>query len=459
MRLFTRQPGCPRACGEDAGHRAITNSRRQLRANVSWMLAGNVWQGFTQWLLVVALAKLGTIEMVGNFTLGLAIGLPILMFGTLSLRSIQVTDGGHSYRFLDYLFLRFLSLIAALLLIVGISVWAHYSLALIVAIALISAAKMGEFLSDVFYGLLQREERMAGIAISMALRGTLSVCALAAGAWLTGSLVWGAAGMLASSFMTLLAFDIPRSLALMRLRLSKGLRECAGYLLTFFKGGAYARLKTLAAGGLPLGIVLMLVSLNLNLPRYFVEHNLGIRELGIFSSLTNILSVGSVVINALGQGVTPRLAKYFETARMKEFRDLLSLTVGASLAMGVAGLAGALLFGRQALSILYQPEYMSEQDSLVWLMAASAFVYASSVLGCAVTAVKCFVPQLPLFAIAAGTTAVASMLLVPSQGLRGAALAILISAIIQCAGGAHLLWTAWKRAGASAVVALSANFS
>lgn len=441
----------------DADTRKNTITDQRLRVNVAWMLVGNLCQGLSQWILIVALAKMGTVEMVGSFTLGLAIGLPVLMFGSLSLRSIQITDCSGRYRFLDYLVLRFVTAVASLLLIASIAVLAHYSSAVVASITLIGAAKAAEYISDIFYGLLQREERMAGIAVSMMLRGTLSLCALNLGVWLTGSLVWGAAGLLAASVLTLLAFDMPGSLALLNIRLSSGLREGAGYLKTLLDGRVHQRLGTLAWAGLPLGAVLMLVSLNLNLPRYFIEHSLGLRELGIFASLTNLLAVGNVITNAIGQGATPRLAKYFEAAKLRDFRALLIAIILASLGLGAAGFTGALLFGRQVLSIVYRPEYGMQQDILVWLMAASAFFYLGSTLGCAVTAVKCFAPQLPLFAIAASTTALASTILVPSQGLRGAALAILISAVIQCAGGAWLLRNAWKRAGVVPVAALAMN--
>lgn len=437
------------------GVSAVADPR--LRANVAWMLAGNLCQGLSQWLLVVALAKMGTIEMVGSFTLGLAIGLPVLMFGSLSLRSIQITDHKRRYRFLDYLLLRSVAAVVSLMFIGSIAISAHYSTSVVAAVTFIGAAKAAEYVSDICYGLLQREERMAGIAFSMMLRGTLSVCALGAGIWLTGSLVWGAAGLLASSALTLLAFDLPRCLALLDIRLSAGLRECAAYATALLDGHARKRLGTLAWAGLPLGAVLMLVSLNLNLPRYFIEHTLGLRQLGIFSSLANLLAAGSVVTSAFGQGAVPRLAKYFEAARMREFRALLTTLIIASLGVGATGLIGALLFGRQVLAIVYRPEYSSQQNILVWLMAASGFFYLGSTLGCAVTAVKCFTPQLPLFAIAAGTTAVASLILVPSLGLRGAALAILISAVIQCAGGAFLLWNACRRAKAVPVAALATN--
>lgn len=421
----------------------VTDAR--LRANVAWILAGNLWQGFSQWLLIVALAKLGTIEMVGSFTLALAIGVPVLMFGSLSLRSIQVTDGSRSYRFLEFFSVRLATALASSIAIVAIAVTARYPASVIATIVLIGAAKAVESLSDIFYGLLQREERMAGIGISMMLRGTLSVFTLGAVLWLTGSLLWGAAALLGSAVFTLLAFDLPRSLALLKIGLPDGLRECRKFARALANTQAYRRLGRLAYAGLPLGAVLMLVSLNLNLPRYFIEHSLGLRELGIFSSLTNLLAAGNVVINALGQGAIPRLAKHFEAARMRDFRALLTAIVAASLGVGAMGVVGALLFGRQILAILYRPEYSAHWEILVWLMAAAGFLYVGSTLGCAVTAVKCFTPQLPLFAVAAAVTTVTSMALVPEQGLRGAALAILISALVQCAGGAWLLRKACQR--------------
>jgi O-antigen/teichoic acid export membrane protein len=435
----------------------ITDAR--LRANVAWILAGNLWQGFSQWMLIVALAKLGTIEMVGSFTLALAIGLPVLMFGSLSLRSIQVTDGSRAYRFLEFFTVRLAMALASFITIAAIAVAARYPASVMATVLLIGAAKAVESLSDIFYGLLQREERMAGIGISMMLRGTLSVFTLGAALWLTGSLLWGAAALLVSALFTLLAFDLPRSLALLKIGLPDGLRECGKYARELANAPACRRLGTLAYAGLPLGAVLMLVSLNLNLPRYFIEHNLGLRELGMFSSLTNLLAAGNVVINALGQGAIPRLAKHFEAARMRDFRALLTAIVAASVAVGAIGVLGALLFGRQILAVLYRPEYSAHWDVLVWLMAAAGFFYVGCTLGCAVTAAKCFTPQLPLFAIAAAATTVASMVLVPSQGLRGAALAILISALVQCAGGVWLLRKACQPALASPTQAPIPDFS
>jgi O-antigen/teichoic acid export membrane protein len=212
--------------------------------------------------------------------------------------------------------------------------------------------------------------------------------------------------------------------------------------------GAHKRLQHLVLAGLPLGAVLMLVSLNVNIPRYFIERNLGVKELGIFASIANLMIAGNLVIGALGQGATPRMAKYFSTAQIAPFRSLVLRLAAASLALGAAGLIVALLFGRQAITIIYRAEYSTRQDIFIWLMGASGLYYLGSMLSVAATAIRCFTPQLAVFAASTVATALACMVLVPSHGLLGAAFALLISTTIQCAGSAVLLHNACSRAEA-----------
>ncbi|MBV8864286.1 MAG: oligosaccharide flippase family protein [Acidobacteriaceae bacterium] len=432
---------------------APTSSRRVLFSNIVWMLVGNVAYGLSQWALLVTLAKIGNIEMVGNFALALAIVLPVLMFSSLSLRSLQITDHHGSYRFREYVSLRLLTLVLSLMFILGFGLLSGYSTRVLASTMLIASAKALEYVSDLLYGVLQRQENMSGIAISMALRALLSVATLGIGVFFTRSLVWGALGLLLASAIVLVAYDIPRTFTdrtgQIGSRLVQGLQDIRGLLS---ESGRQRRLSKLAVTGLPMGFVLMMVSLNINIPRYFIERHLGMAELGIFSAIATLMAAGGVVTNALGQAAAPRLAKYFAAHDRRGFSILLSAIVFASLGLGVLGFAGALLFGRQAMALIYRPEYSARQDVLIWLMGASGFFYLGSTLGYAVTAVRCFTPQLPLFAGAAVTTAIGCIVLVPRFGLCGAAIAILVSSLVQCAGGVRLLYTSFREMSAKPVV-------
>jgi O-antigen/teichoic acid export membrane protein len=426
-------------------------SNRVLLSNIVWMLVGNVLYGFSQWGQLVALAKAGTIEMVGNFAMALAVCLPVLMFSSLSLRSLQVTDYKRSHRGLEYMTLRLLTICVSVAFILIFGLVAGHPAAVVLSTTLIGAAKSIEYVSDILYGSLQQQENMSGIAISMSLRAIVSVSALSLGVYLTHSLAWGATCLLVSSAFVLLAYDIPKTLAVGNVHFRTLMNECGVYFKEVLEKRGRLRLWKLGMAGLPMGFVLMMVSLNLNIPRYFIQQRLGTQELAIFSAIATLLAAGSVVTNAMGQAAAPRLAKCFVTHDNRGFNMLLTALVVVSLGLGGLGFLGAVLFGKQAMAFIYRPEYSTRPDVLMWLMGASGFFYLGSTLGYAVTAVRCFKPQLPLFTGAAVTTAIGCFALVPSQGLRGAAIAILISAVIQCAGSARLLWNARKASNSEPV--------
>ena len=72
-----------------------------LRQNFSWTFVGNIIYAASQWGMLVVLAKLGSPEMVGQFTLGLAVTAAIILFANLQLRQIQTTDVDRRYQFGD----------------------------------------------------------------------------------------------------------------------------------------------------------------------------------------------------------------------------------------------------------------------------------------------------------------------------------------------------------------------
>src|ERR1022692_5216340 len=86
---------------------------RPLRVNFTWTLMGNVVYAGTQWGILVLLARLGNPEAVGQFSLGLAIAAPIMLFASLSLRAVQATDACLQFQFRDYAGLRILMTIIA----------------------------------------------------------------------------------------------------------------------------------------------------------------------------------------------------------------------------------------------------------------------------------------------------------------------------------------------------------
>jgi O-antigen/teichoic acid export membrane protein len=189
-----------------------------------------------------------------------------------------------------------------------------------------------------------------------------------------------------------------------------------------------------------------LVSLNGNIPRYFVEHYQGERELGIYAALAYVVVAGTIVVNALGQSAVPRLARYYASGDLPRFRILLLRLVGIGALIGVLGIAAAVIAGRQILTLLYKPDYAARTDVFVVLMIGAALGFVASFLGYGMTAARYFRIQAPLFAAVAGITTLACAILVPSNGIMAAAQAGILAALSSVLAAAVVVAVAMRRA-------------
>jgi O-antigen/teichoic acid export membrane protein len=410
-----------------------------LRRNFSWTFTGNLIYAASQWGMLVVLAKLGSPEMVGQFTLGLAVTAPVIMFTNLQLRGIQATDAKGDYVFSDYLGLRLIGTGLALLIIAGITLKAGYRWETSLVILTIALAKAFESISDVFYGLIQQHERMDRIAIALMIKGPLSLLLLGIGVSVTGSVVGGAIGLAIAWGLVLFGWDLRNGRLI--LNNSSHQKEEPDLLVTdaepvkgqnpWYPRWHRKTLVKLVWLALPLGFVMMLISLNTNIPRYFIERYLGERELGIFAAMSYLMVVGSMVVSALAESASPRLAKYYAGGNSTAFRTLMLKLVGVGLMLGTAGVFVAVVAGKPILTLLYKPEYAERADLFAWLMVAAGMGYVSSFLGYGMTAARYFQVQMPLFVLVTGSSAIACFWLIPTQGVRGAAIALIIGAIVQ----------------------------
>jgi hypothetical protein len=62
--------------------------------------------------------------------------------------------------------------------------------------------------------------------------------------------------------------------------------------------------------------------------RYFLEQTAGTAQLGIFSALASLVIVGQTAVSALGNVVSPRLAKFYAAGQNVRYRNLLLGTIG-----------------------------------------------------------------------------------------------------------------------------------
>ena len=368
--------------------------------------------------MLIALAKLGTPETVGAFALGLAVTAPVLMFTNLQLRGVQVTDAKREYEFGDYLGLRLLSLALSLVVFGVIVLVSGYSATTAIVVFVIGITKIFDSLSDIIYGLLQQREKMDRIAISRILQGVLQLGVLSVALWLTHNLIFAVLGMAIISGVITFVYDIPNAIHILKSEKA----DVASGLHLLRPNGSKKNLLKLVKLCLPLGLVMLAVSLNYNIPQYFIEKEIGIYELGVFAALVSLTMIDTQVISALGQVASPRLSQYFASGEIKSFQKLILQLVAIGAVVGGLVMLISLYFGKQIIISLFGPEYARYFATFICVMIGSWLANVTMILGYGITAARRFNVQLTIAVIVLTVTAIICYVLIKPMGILGVAI-------------------------------------
>jgi len=377
--------------------------------------------------MLFVLARLGTADEVGRFALGFSITAPVFMLANLQLRALLITDV-HSVRcFGEYLGARGVTCVCAFGVSTAVAyVWLPQE-AFRCAVFL-AAAKAFESLSDITYGLLQRHEAMWVVARSLCLRGLASVFVL----WLVyrqlHELGPAAAAVAVCWGLVLVAHDL------------RAAKLQAGVSIVSIRPAVSRRaLRSIIITAAPLGLSGMLCSLTVNIPKYAIQEYWGESALGVFAALSYLFTATSLVVTALAQASTPRLAAYAARSNRAAFRRLMLLLLSAGAAIAAVCAGGAAAFGRSVLAIVYGSEYVAHEQTFTLLALASGITAAASFLNSGLTALRAFRAQLLMYIGVTFSMVLSCWFLVPRFALPGAAVALVIGASVQVLLTAGLL--------------------
>ncbi|MGQ9579381.1 MAG: lipopolysaccharide biosynthesis protein [Armatimonadota bacterium] len=411
----------------DTDYRVLADDKGELRAslrlNISWTVLGNVVYAGCQWAMLMVMAKLGSPELVGRFSLGLAITAPVITLASCQLRIIQATDAKQDYCFPDYLIARLICLVPALGLIVLICAVSGYRLSVTSVVMAIGFAKAFESVSDIYYGLIQQHERMDIIAKSKIIKGILSLVAIGGGIYLTGDVFWAAVCLAVTWSVILFGYDVRNGIRMLRLYPQ---RKCRRATLKQY----WHVVRSLIWLAAPLGVSGLLSSLHSNIPRYYVAGHLGEASLGVFSATAYVMMPVLTVVYAIGESALPRLGRYYTTTNLKAFLKLLAKLVGLTACVGIVGIIASVVWGERILSILFAPEYAKASNVFVLVMVASTITGIAALMNYAMTATRQISPQLPILLTICGVTGAVCAFAVPVNGLVGAAEGLIAGAIV-----------------------------
>lgn len=405
----------------------ITNLKSlSLRKNFLWTFSSTLVNGFVQWSIVIIIARYGSPELVGQFSLATGLVLPVFAFLNFHLRVVYVTSPKKNTVFGDYLSLRLCTTIVALLLILLISTVMGYENRLLLVAVSYGFVRGAEAMSDILYAPAQKGERMNLMAISIILRNLVSLLIVFCTITFSGSLVLAIALMSIWEFCIAVFFDYRVALFFADNRLRFQLDRLGGIIHKSY----------------PLGIALGLTILIGSVPRFIVEHFAGIKEVGYFAAIQYFYVASGMVITAINSASIPRLSRYYADGQLGKFHSLLRklFTIGA-----VSGVTVTIFFalsGKIILDLFYGAEYAPYSSELVIIIIAASIQYLVAIAASGILAMNKFWKMVLVLSVGTLSIIIFGIVFVARYSTLGAVYSMLVTSVLQLLFILFLLYTA-----------------
>lgn len=388
------------------------HKKLSLRKSFSWMFVAMAISSVLKWGMVIVLAKVGGAEMVGVWTLAMAICLPVMFLTGLNLESALVTDSRREFAIGQYLGLRLLSSVA-MMAIIGFSAWAQvgddWSTLSCVLLYGLGVAVLS--VRTLVLSVAVQNECANVNARSELISSTGSLVALALLLWWSGSLLLALAGIMLFRAAVLLLHDLPVTHSVDR-------QFHPGQALQFMPRLSRGILR-LAWVTLPLGIAVAALAYANNMPVYFLEAYHGTETTGYYGGLNAFILALNIFLVPLFSAVGPRLSRDFLDNRRRFVRLLLQVT-GVFLAGGLIMLPMLYLSAPWLLRVALRQEYVAYSHEFVILMGMGVLYVVCQFLGFAIQASRGFWLLLVSQVIVLLASGASSWALVPSYGIWGA---------------------------------------
>lgn len=344
-----------------------------LRRNVLWMFIGNSTYAFMQWVQLSLITKFCSIQILGSYTLALAITAPIFLFLGFQLRALLVTDSNREWTFSSYFILRAIMMFIALSIVITYSLISKSGFTVLLLVAIL---KMIEGFAEIFNSQQQLCEKMNKVAISLILKGISATIALFIGLYIYDSITIGLTFAIIFNIIILFFNDYLNCKKLLGNKVIIKIHNL--------------RLKALFVKALPLGFVMCIISLNTNVSKYIVEYFLGTETQGVYSTLAYCLVFGNFVNSAIGQSFTPRMSRFYAESMKSKFLNLSKKFIFINLGLGFLLYWGAVIGGKLFLRIMFSEEISQYYDLFSLIMLSGIFLYTASALGYTLTSMRIF---------------------------------------------------------------------
>ena len=386
-----------------------------VKKDYFWNTLGTSLFSFNSLFLMIVVTRLNSLPDAGIFSFAYATAGIINYFALYSGRTYQISNTNK--KFTDSLFVmtRYLTVFFAVCISIMFIVINGYSVNKALVILLLCIVKCIEAISDVYYGILQKNSRLYIAGKSMTYKSLISILGFIVIDLFTKNLLISCLYLLIISICFLLIYDIYNTK-----RIKKLINDFQKVnIIGLLKASSYTFMFTLT------------VTVILNLPRYFIDFFLNDSDQAIYGIISMPATFVMLFSQFILQPSLVSLTNHYKRREKIEFNKIVLTISSIILGSMLIILPIAYFLGIPVLEIIYNVELSSYRIYLLLIILGSAFYAVSNVFLNALIVIQCNKEQLWIQILLLALSGVSCFLLISNYGIVGGMISYFVIMFMQ----------------------------
>lgn len=380
-----------------------------LKKNFIWNTIGVMTFSLTSLLYTIILMRFSTLKMTGIFSFGFTLACTTTALAALGGRTYQVTDVKNELSPFTYIISKIFTVSTVSIFILIFLLFRDYSFEKFIVVFLLCIFKYLEELSDVYYGIMQKEDKLYYVGIIQFIKSIVNIIVFLLTIMFLKNLIVSVISIVMVNFLFLLFFEIPIARKLNKWNHSTNRQQ----LLKYFKVNTTICIFT---------FLTMCLS---NAPKYAIDVYLTDEIQAVFGIIIMPATVMILVCNFITNPILIQIANLYNDKKVKDIFKLFKKIILIIFLIGIFGLFVAYFLGIPFLNIIYSSNFDKYKLELMIIIIGSIFYAISMICSSFLTSIRKISIQLYMNIIFTVLAFIISFPLVKIFGITGGAISYL----------------------------------
>lgn len=342
----------------------ISKENNNLRKSFIWNTIGILTTSITSIIYMMILTRYSNLEEVGIFAFCFSFACTMVTLASFGGRTYQVTDLNSKFKTSTYINTRYITVIFSYVLIVIFLFFKDYNIEKNIILLLLCLFKFFEEISDVYYGILQKNNKLYKVGIYQFFKSIINIILFFIGIRFLNNL-----------FLSILFITINNLFFILLIERFNA-KKIENWEFLFDK----KEIKKLLNINVYICLFTFLSMYLVNSPKYAIDNYLTSEIQAIFNILmmpsTFMVLIGGFILNPL----LVNISKLYLNNKEKELKIIIKYITLIILIIGISSLIFVYFFGTNILEFIYDLDFSNYKYELLIVIFGSILYTFSSII-------------------------------------------------------------------------------